>query len=271
MSRRPSVILPAGAVDAHFHVFRLGAPVATPRSYTPQMMTLADWQVFAHEAGIARGVLVQPSVYGFDNSVLLDALRMDHDNLRGILVLDPTMPSMEADLERLHALGVRGIRCNTRNLGGLGFDVAIALAERIAPLRWTLQFQLRPDQLGLLTAVVPSLGVRAVIDHLGFLDLDPPQAAIDRLKALLDIGNCYVKLCAPYRLAGAEHFAIVARALLQSHPDRLLWGSDWPHTELWDEVPDDADLIDETVGLMATEAVRRLVLVETPNSLFFSD
>jgi predicted TIM-barrel fold metal-dependent hydrolase len=271
MSRRPRFTFPSGAVDTHLHVFQSGAPLVTPRSYTPHVMTLADWRTYARQAGIARGILVQPSVYGFDNSVLLEALSADPKNLRGIAVLDAAEPNSESELEHLNSLGVRGVRCNTRNLGGIGFDAAILLAANIAPLGWTLQFQVLPEQLNALAAILPELGVRIVIDHLGFIDLSPSEEAIDRLRALLETGSCYVKLSAPYRLAGAEHFATVASALLRSHPERLLWGSDWPHTELWDGMPDDAQLIDSLGELLATDSLRRLVLVDTPTSLFFTD
>jgi predicted TIM-barrel fold metal-dependent hydrolase len=271
MTRPPRHALPKGAVDTHFHVFRAGAKLAVPRSYTPRDVTLADWQLYARRARIDRGVLVQPSVYGFDNTVLLDALRAEPHRLRGIVVLDPAADQSIADLEHLHALGVRGARCNTRNLGGMSFETAVDLAARIAPLGWTLQFQVRPEQLDDLVTVLPALGARAVIDHLGFIDLDPPQVAIDKLRTLLDAGNCYIKLSAPYRLSGGVHFAAVAHALLHSHPEHLLWGSDWPHTELWADVPDDAALIDSAMDLLATDALRQLVMVRTPDALFFSD
>jgi predicted TIM-barrel fold metal-dependent hydrolase len=270
LTRLPRRALPAGTVDSHFHVFAEGAPLASPRSYTPQLVTLADWRAFADAAGIARGVLVQPSVYGFDNSVMLAALAADPDRLRGIAVVPETVP--EAELLGLHRAGVRGVRCNTRNLGGLAFEAITGLARSIAPLGWMLQVQVRPAQLRALAALAPTLGVPIVLDHLGFVDPLQPAAALRDLGPLLDAG-AYIKLSAPYRLSRAPAYRDVARiatALLQRYPQQFLWGSDWPHTELWDGMPDDADLIDFAGEWLADEATRRAVFVETPQRLFFN-
>lgn len=271
MSRPPRTPLPVGSVDGHFHVFRAGAPLATPRSYTPQVMTLADWHDFARQAGMSRGVLIQPSVYGFDNSVMLAALAEAPANLRGIAVIDPDTP--DAELRRLHEAGIRGVRCNTRNRGGLGFDLAADLARRIAPFGWTLQFQVLSDQVDALAGLAPTLGLPVVLDHLGFIDVDPPETALRRLRALLDAGDSYVKLSAPYRVGSAfaaPAVAAIVAGLAASHPERLLWGTDWPHTELWADMPDDTVLIDELLLLLDDEDVRRTIFVDTPNRLFFN-
>lgn len=269
MTRAPRVRLPAGAVDCHVHVFAEGAPLALPRSYTPHVLTIADWRAYAQTAGIAKGVLVQPSVYGFDNSAMLVAIAESPDTLRGIAVVPVDIDA--AELRRLHAGGVRGIRCNTRNLGGLSFDAVEALAKKIAPLGWCLQFQVRREQLAPLAALVPSLGVPVVLDHIGFID-PSDDAARDDVMALLDAGGC-VKISAPYRLSRVpryEDVGAMARVLLARHPDRLLWGSDWPHTELWADVPEDAELIDTMSDWFAGEDVRHRVFADTPERLFFS-
>lgn len=262
-------VLPEGTVDCHLHVFRDGAPLASPRNYTPHMLTLADWQDFASMAGVARGVLVQPSVYGFDNSVMLEAIATAPDALRGIAVVDPQ--ASERELERLHLQGVRGVRCNTRNLGGLGFDVAIALSSRIAPLGWTLQFQILPEQLDALAGIAPGLGLPLVLDHVGFID-PRDQATIGRLRRLLDTGTCYLKLSAPYRIGQTYRTRAMAdliSELVGSHHERLIWGSDWPHTELWSDMPDDAALIEDISSLLTEPQVRQAIFVETPRTLFF--
>lgn len=264
--------MPSGTVDTHFHVFRPDAPLNTPRSYTPQILTLADWQKVASVLGISRGVLVQPSVYGFDNSVLLEALAADPARLRGIVVLPPETPLDE--LKRLDHLGVRGVRINTRNKGGLPFNAVADFAAPLATIGWTLQFQVRPEQLPIITGLAPTIGAALVIDHLGFIPLGLPETEhhVANLQQLLDTGRAYVKLSAPYRLtAGADHsaFAQIAARLVQSHPQRLLWATDWPHTELWADMPDDADLINDALGWLNTEAIRQTVLVDNPQSLFF--
>lgn len=271
-ARQPAQRLPAGTVDTHFHVFKPGAPLTSPRSYTPQVLTLADWQELGALLGIDRGVLVQPSVYGFDNSVLLEALAVDPDRLRGIVVLPTDTPL--AELRRLDALGVRGVRINTRNKGGLPLEAVADFAAALRALDWTLQFQVNPEHLPAITKLVPELGCRMVLDHLGFIAPDGPQTPgqLDNLRRLLDTGHAYVKLSAPYRLSQNRDpagFAGIAGSLVQSHPDRLLWGSDWPHTELWADMPDEIDLVEDALGWLNNDAIARTVFVDTPRSLFF--
>jgi predicted TIM-barrel fold metal-dependent hydrolase len=267
----PKQALPAGAVDTHFHVFAPGAPLNVQRSYTPQIQTLDDWLQFAQAVGIAKGVLVQPSVYGFDNSVLLRALSMAPDRLRGVAVVDAAIS--RAELERMDRLGVRGIRVNTRNKGGLTLAAVEPLAERIAPYGWLLQFQVHPTQLREIGALLHRLPMPIVIDHLGFIPIGAPQTAglVGDLQNLLDSGKCYAKLSAPYRLTGSatiEGVGPIVAALVRTHPGRLLWGSDWPHTELWESVPDDADLIDSVLDWVGGEAGRQ-VFVTNASDLFF--
>lgn len=273
LARLPRQLLPDGAVDTHFHVFRDGAQLVSPRSYTPQVRTLADWQGYAEAVNIARGVLVQPSVYGFDNSVLIEALTTDPANLRGIAVLPAEIGG--AELQRLDRVGVRGIRVNTRNKGGLSFSTVAALAARMADIGWMLQFQVRPEQLDELATLLRTIACPVVLDHLGFLALDAADADshVAHIQKLLDTPNVYTKLSAPYRLtrdAGHAPFGDAARRLLASHPERLLWGSDWPHTELFETVPDDADLIEEMQDWLGGGSAARQVFVTNAETLFFS-
>lgn len=271
-SRRPLRPLPPGTVDSHFHAFATGAPWATPRSYTPPISTIGEWLAVADALGIAYGVLVQPSVHGLDNSVLLDAIAAAPDRLRGIAVVPPDVTA--AEILRLHGLGVRGLRCNTRNLGGVSFEAAGDLARKIAPLGWSIQFLLRPEQLETLADMIPTMpDLPVVIDHFGFTDPAEPGVT-ERLQRLLDAGDCYVKLSGTYRLNRDRTYArvaAIASALVASHPEHLIWGSDWPHTELWENVPDDADLIDATETWLGPGGVRELVFSETPRRLFFFD
>ena len=172
LDRGPRALLPENTVDTHFHVFRTGAPLARPRSYTPQVHTVADCHAYAVAVKIARGVLVQPSVYGFDNSVLLRALAADPARLRGIVVLDPEPDRADRRLDRL---GVRGIRINTRNAGGLPFTSIAALSARIADLGWMLQFQVRPEQMEEVGTLLPAIACPVVLAHPGILDLDAAE------------------------------------------------------------------------------------------------
>ncbi|HEX9570539.1 MAG TPA: amidohydrolase family protein [Rhodospirillales bacterium] len=264
---------PAGTVDTHFHVFETGAPLAPQRNYTPHMITLDDWLAFAAAFGIERGVLIQPSVYGSDNTVLLKALAMDPERLRGVAVVDANASASE--LRRLHAAGVRGIRINTRNPGGLGLADFDRIAARLAPLGWHIQLLVGSRSLDILRSSASSSPVPLVVDHFGLLPVDDPAnlpAAVASLRRALDTGNCYVKLSAPYRLTSGRRpheFAEIVRTLVRGHADRVLWGSDWPHTELFADMPGDDDLVQEALTWLADHDVRRRVLITNPTRLYW--
>lgn len=264
--------LPLGTCDSHFHVFEPGAPLASPRSYTPQMLTIADWRLYAEAAGIARGVLVQPSVYGLDNSVLLRGIESDPQHLRGVAVVAPDISP--AALWELDARGIRGIRINTRNRAGVAFEAVNELLGKVASLRWSVQFQIRAEQLAAVGALQHG-DTPLVLDHLGFIRFGEPDTAerLDALRRLLDRPNIYAKLSGPYRLTEDASYAEVGAAttaLAASHPHRLIWGSDWPHTELWATMPDDADLLAAYESWLPDPQLRQQIFVDTPQSLFFS-
>lgn len=265
--------LPAGTVDCHFHVFDANAPLAPTRDYTPQIATLDAWLLLAAQFGIERGILVQPSVYGFDNSVLLDALAHCPDKLRGVVVIDPDTPADE--LKRLHAVGVRGVRINTRNAGGLDFDDARTIAKNVKSLGWIVQFQIRANQLDEVANVVERTGVTAVLDHLAFLDFDGQDwlVQLNRLHVWLDMSaSCVLKISAPYRLSRDRSFAVFCTAVSQlavTHPQQLIWGTDWPHSGLWGHMPDDADLIERIRD--PTRAAEEAVFRDNAVQVFWSD
>ncbi|MGO4199679.1 amidohydrolase [Rhizobium sp. YAF28] len=272
LTRLPVKPLPQGTIDTHFHVFWSDAPLNTPRSYTPDIATTADWIAFADRLGIGRGIVVQPSVYGLDNQVLIEALAAFPERLRGIVVIDPETGPTE--IARLDRLGVRGVRINTRNKGGLPLTAAETLAVSIRDFGWSLQLQISPDQIDDLARRLPHLGVRFVIDHLGFIPLADGawRQHLPALQRLADHPGGYVKLTAPYRLTrerGYAGFAEVVGALAASHPEKLLWGSDWPHTELWSDMPDDADLIDGIQDAIGNPELARKIFIENAETLFF--
>ena len=216
--------------------------------------------------GIARGVLVQPSVYGFDNRVLLEALAADPERLRGVVVIRAETPAEE--IGRLHGLGVRGVRFNLGSPGGLPLEALPRVARLVRPWGWHLQVLPRADRLRTSVALAAREGVVVVLDHLGLVRSDD-AGGMAALLRLLDGGGACVKLSAPYRLADHDAKALVAR-LTRSHPERLLWGSDWPHTELCDAMPDDADLVDAVLDWLPGDELRRRVLVANPLALYWS-
>ena len=267
-----SARLPEGSCDAHFHVFEPGAPLISPRSYTPRQAPISAWKQMALALGIARGVLVQPSVYGTDNGVLLNALRSDPDSLRGVVVVSPDVTGVE--LDSMHAAGVRGIRINLRNPGGQGLESVPVLAERLKALGWHIQIQAGSEHFASIAKLAGGFGVTCVVDHAGFCDLtDGGRTAVQQLQRLMDSGNVFVKLSAPYRLARPPAyvgFAEVCHALAQSHPDRILWASDWPHTELFDEVPEDTALAANYLDWFEDDGLRHRFFVSNAAALYWA-
>jgi predicted TIM-barrel fold metal-dependent hydrolase len=265
-----SLRLPENTCDAHFHVFAREAPLASPRSYTPQMLTIENWLALADTFGIDRGVLVQPSVYGLDNRVLLTALTGNTERLRGIVVIPPE--TTDAELRRLDTLGVRGVRFNLRNKSGIGFDAFATLAPRIRGLGWHAQFQVGPEAIATVAELTARYDITGVIDHLAFIALDRPGTALDDLSRALDSGQVYVKISAPYRLSDAENnqfYRSSVSTLTDCYPNRLLWGSDWPHTELFRTVPEDDDLIALSLDAIPVEH-HAAVFASNAETLYFS-
>ena len=226
-------------VDCHIHLF--GDPVCYPaiagRTYTPRLATLTQWRAVSEPLGVTRAVLVQPSVYGTDNRRLLEGLREAGNAGRGVVVVSDDLPA--AVLEQMHELGVRGVRLNLVTGTVPPPDEAQALlrrtAARIAPLGWHVQVLARGRMLAAVAAMVPALDATVVFDHMagasaavGFED-----SGCTAVLALFRAGQCWIKL------SGADHVASrrndpeqalpVMRTLVETNPERLVWGSDWPH------------------------------------------
>ena len=263
--------LPAGTCDAHVHVFgpQERYPLAAGRNYTPHVCPLADYRNVMSALGIARAVLVQPSVYGTDNSALLDALREGGPAFRGIAV--PAGGTSDAQLQEMHALGVRGIRLNLVNPQVLGIDEALELCKRVARLGWHLQVQLDLARGGgaALQALCASTSLPVVVDHMGRM---APQAADHVLFDLLAAGRCWVKLSAPYRLSADppphEDLSGLVQALVRANPSQLLWGTDWPHTEQRFHTPGAASLVSMLRGWLPDAQLLERVCVATPARLY---
>lgn len=277
--RRPRIALPRGACDCHAHILGPARvhPYAPQRVYTPPDCLLPDYERMLAALGLERAVLVQPSVYARDNTVLLEALARGGGRYRGVAVVDREIT--DAELARLDAHGVRGVRVNVvdvpgRRPGGLPLEELRALARRVAPLGWHLELLLHVDEFPELDRVLAGFPVDVVLGHLGYMKAgrgvaDPGFRALLRL---LGAGRCWIKLTGPYRLSAAPlpyaDVAPLAHALAEARPDRLLWGSDWPHVMLRGAMPNDADLLELLAGWLPGEALRRRVLAENPAALY---
>jgi predicted TIM-barrel fold metal-dependent hydrolase len=221
--------------------------------------------------GCERAVLVQPSFYGTDNSAIAAAIKSGAFALRGVAVVSENVTDQE--LEDLHAAGFRGIRINVASgTPGLKLEHAPRLAERIKPFGWHLQFYMnfRPEH----GAELGRLPVNVVIDHFGRIPtsggLDAP--AFQALLRLLRREHCWAKLMGPYFVSDANprypDLSPFAQAMVKAAPDRIVWGTDWPHPSARQKMPNDGDLADLLSDWVSDEAQRKRVLVDNPQRLY---
>jgi predicted TIM-barrel fold metal-dependent hydrolase len=262
---------PPLACDCHIHVFGPFAryPLDPARKYTPEEATLPDYLKVATALGLGRVVFVQPSVYGTDNSCQLDAIRALEEHARGVAVVDDSIS--DQDLAKLCGSGFVGARLNLTRAANL--DSLERLAARVKDLRWHLQLHLPGSVLPEIADRLLALPVDFVIDHFGRVDAHEglEQPAFQALLHLLDSGKGWVKLSAPYRidLDGPPYrkAAPFARELVQRFPERLVWGTDWPHPDVA-VVPEDKDLLDALFECVPDETVRHRILVDNPAKLY---
>ncbi|MFZ9234491.1 MAG: amidohydrolase family protein [Hylemonella sp.] len=276
--RQPQLKVPAGSCDCHAHILGPAArfPYSDERVYTPPDCLLADYRAMLTALGLARAVLVQPSVYGSDNRVLLNALDAMQGAWRGVAVVEPDVSA--SALQEMHAAGVRGVRVNVvdvqSNKGVLPLNQLRGLAERIAPLGWHMEFLLHVHEFPRLDQQLAGFPVDVVFGHLGYLptQLGIGDAGFQALLRLLQAGRAWVKLTGPYRLSGSKlPYADVvpfAHALLDAAPRQIVWGSDWPHVMVKGAMPNDGDLMDILSTWIPDPSIRHQVLVSNPERLY---
>lgn len=267
-------------VDTHAHIFETNLPLAPARRYAPDYdAKLEHYLAELDQHGIGIGLLVQPSFLGTDNSYLLAALRRSPRRLRGVVVIEPATPL--SSLREMHAVGVTGIRLNLDGLPLPRFEQREwrTLLEGVRALGWHVE--VHRDACDLPTLLPPLLeaGVKVVVDHFGRPDPLAPTAD-PGFRFLLDqaaTGRIWVKLCAAYRNAGAggpEHGERVALActpalLAAFGPERLVWGSDWPHTRHESEVDFGAAL--EALSRWVPDAAARAAILQRAPAALFAD
>ena len=259
--------MPHGACDCHVHIYEDGYPLAPTATFKPPHAPLSAYRQMQRALGLERVVLVQPTGHGFDNTCLLAALAQLGDAARGIAVVPADVS--DAQLQRLHDHGVRGVRfMMLAGAGGLlPWDALPSMAARIAPLGWTINLQLDGRELPQHQAVIDRLPGKLVIDHTGkFIEpVSVDDAAFKALQMLLDREGRWVKLAAPYETskAGPPHYddvSALARALVRSHPQRCLWASNWPHPNRV-PAPSDAALLALLSDWAPNDADREAILV----------
>ena len=268
--------IPPGAVDTHCHV--IGAPPEYPyvaqRSYTPEPASAGAYTAMLDAMGMTYGVLVQVSVHGTDNRLLLEALRAHPKRLRGIAVA-PLGLSGRA-YEDLKAAGVVGLRLNVLFGGGIGVDDIEAYGALAADLGWHLQFLIDGDTLCANARRIADLKCPVVIDHMGYVPTDRGvnDPGFQTLVSLVRDGG-WVKLSGAYRtsISGPPYADTIAfaAALIAAAPDRCVWGSDWPHVSHWGQMMQVADLLDLLGDWAPAEAARHKILVKNPAALYGFD
>ena len=276
--RKPRLALPPLACDCHAHICgpRERHPYWTGRVYTPPDCLLPAYRHMLDTLGAQRAVLVQPSVYGCDNTVLLDALDAAGPSFRGVAVVEEDVDA--AQLERMHAAGVRGLRCNIVDIatdkGKLPLTMLQRLARKIAPLGWHIELLMHTDEFPDMDRAFADLPVEVVLGHLGYLrtekGVDDP--GFQALLRLMRAGRAWVKLTGPYRISNqALPYADTvpfAHELLRAAPERVVWGSDWPHVMMKGSMPNDGDLCDVLSDWVPDTALRNQVLVDNPAVLY---
>jgi predicted TIM-barrel fold metal-dependent hydrolase len=267
---------PAGACDAHCHVFGPADrfPFAPDRSYTPPDAGADDLARLQGRLGLSRAVLVQASCHGTDNAAMVDALRRSGGRYAGVAMVDESFTA--DDLGALHEAGVRGTRFNfVAHLGGApDLDRFDRIVTRVAPLGWHVVLHFDAADLPTHAGLLDRMPCPYVIDHMARVDATAglDQAPFQALLRLLADERCWVKVSGAERLTaggGPPYDDVVpyARALIAAAPDRILWGTDWPHPNVR-QMPDDGDLLDLLADFAPDPATRDRILVDNPARLY---
>ena len=274
-TEKPKHKAPANAVDCHHHIYDQRWPLDPHSTVHQDDATLADYRLLQKRIGTVRNVIIQPSAYGIDNTGLVEVLgQFGTKTARGVAVVNAEVS--DAELDRLHQAGVRGIRFNLASPGGAtSIEMIDPLTKRVAPRGWHIQLNMTAEQIAANAALWDHVPCSVVFDHLGHLPQPEgiKHPAFGVITALLKKGKGWVKLSGlyadtklgpPYKDSDA-----VARAYLSVAPAQLVWGSDWPHpTEKADNKPDDALLFDLFMQEAREPALQKRILVTNPERLY---
>jgi 2-pyrone-4,6-dicarboxylate lactonase len=277
--KKPDYLPPPGAVDAHCHVFGPGDefPYAPQRKYTPcdapkeKLWELRDF------LGFERNVIVQATCHGADNRAMVDALRASNNRARGVATV--TRDFTDEQLHELDAAGVRGVRFNfvKRLVDVTPREVLLEIAQRIQPLGWHIVIYFEAQDLPDLYEFVASLPTVVVVDHMGRPDVTGSLTAPGFelfVKLMRHHEHIWSKVSGAERLSRSgppeyEDFVPFARRIVETFPDRVLWGTDWPHPNLKTHMPDDGELVDLLPRIAPTQVLRKKLLVDNPHRLYW--
>jgi predicted TIM-barrel fold metal-dependent hydrolase len=272
----PHWTAPDNSTDCHFHINGPydRYPLSPGRSYSPPVADVSAYQAMARTVGIGRMVIVQPSTFGTDNRCTLDAIDLlGSENSRAVVVIDD---SFDHDaLEQMDARGARGVRFNAVSGNGTPLEQLESLAARVAEFGWHIQFYTHGAQIADLAPLIRKLPVTVVLDHMAGVQsdrgVDSPEfrAAVSLMRS----GQAYVKISG-YRSSVKgfpyDDVAALARGFIEANPDRCVWGSDWPHPNLYEgtHMPDDGQLMDMLGAWAPSDELRRKILVDNPARLY---
>ena len=284
---KPRFKLPAGAVDAHCHVFGPGNvfPYAPERKYTPCDASKEQLFALRDHLGFDKNVIVQATCHGSDNRALVDALKTSNGKARGVATVNRNVT--DAELQEMHAAGVRGTRFNfdKRLADFTPREVLLEIANRIAPLGWHVVIYFEAVDLPELYDFFTALPTTVVVDHMGRPDVTKPVDGPEFelfVKMMREHSNIWSKVSCPERLSVSGPKALngeqnayadvvpFAKRLVETFPDRVLWGTDWPHPNLKDHMPDDGLLVDFIPQIATTPELQQKLLVDNPNRLYWS-
>lgn len=277
--RKPRIAMPPRACDTHAHI--CGPierhPYSDKRIYTPPDAPVAAYRRLLDTLGVERAVIIQPSVYGTDNTVTLAAMaELGKDRCRAVAVVEDNVP--DAELERLHEAGVRGVRVNVVDVaegkGVLPMAALARLAQRIKRYGWHVEFLMHADEFPDLDRQFADFPVDIVLGHLGYMRTDKgvKEPGFQALLRLAQRGKCWIKLTGPYRISTERlpHRDTIAyaHALVAAAPERIVWGTDWPHVMVKTPMPNDGELADLLLDWVPDAAIREQILVRNPARLY---
>ncbi|HET6523114.1 amidohydrolase family protein [Sphingopyxis sp.] len=276
----PSFKLPPGAVDAHCHVFGPTAefPLSPKAKYTPQDAGPDMLFALRDRLGISRNIIVQASCHGTDNAATLNAIAKSRGKARGVAVVDLAISDFE--LERLHDGGIRAVRFNflKRLVDEAPKDKFLEISRRILPLGWHTVVYFEADILEEMRSFLDAIPTLVIIDHMGRPDVTrhPDGPEMGAFRSLLDSReDIWTKVTCPDRLDPRgppwNDFARFASPLVSDYQDRVVWGTDWPHPNMEDAVPDDGDLVDMIPRIAPTADLQRKLLIENPMRLYWPE
>jgi 2-pyrone-4,6-dicarboxylate lactonase len=277
---KPAWVPPPGAVDAHVHVFgpEVAFPFAPIAKYHPEDATPEMLFALREHLGFSRSVIVQASCHGTDNKATLNGIRESNGTARGVAVVDPDIT--DAALKALHEGGIRGVRFNflKRLVDNAPKEKFLDIAHRIAALGWHVVVYFEADILEELIPFLAAIPTVIVVDHLGRPDIaqGPGGADITAFTRLLDdYPNIWTKVSGAERLSPQgppfDDFVAVVRPLVERYPDRVLWGTDWPHPNMEHRIPDDGTLVDVIPRIAVTTDLQHKLLIANPDRLYWSN